>query len=110
EQVVEDDLRYLAALEFNDHAHPGLVRLVLDVRDALDLLLVRELADPAEQHRLVHLVGDLVDDDRLAVALLEVLEVGARAYQDAAAAGAIALAHAGHAVDDPRRGEIRRRN
>ena len=54
-----------------------------------------------QQVRLVHLVGELVDDDRLAVALLEVLDVRARADHDAAAAGAIALAHAVEAVDDP---------
>ena len=53
-----------------------------------------------EQVRLVHLVGDLVDDDRLPVALVEVLDVRARADHDAAAAGAVALAHALEAVDD----------
>ena len=51
--------------------------------------------------RLVHLVGDLVDDDRLALALVEVLEMRARAHDDAAAAGAVAFAHAFEAVDDP---------
>ena len=110
EEVVEDDFGQRVALQLDDRPHAGLVRLVLDVRDALDLLLVRELADPREQHGLVHLVGDLVDDDRLAVAFLQVLEVRARAHQDAAAAGAIAFAHAGHAVDDPRRREVRRRD
>ena len=63
-----------------------------------------------QQVRLVHLVGDLVDDDRLAAALVDVLDVRARADDDAAAAGAIALAHAFGAVDDPGGREIGRRH
>src|SRR5439155_19144948 len=102
--------RYFAALQLDHHAHSGLVRLVLDVGDAFDLLVVDELGDPLQQVFLVDLIGQLVDDDRLAVAFLQVLEVGAGPDQDAAAAGAVALAHAGHAVDDPRRGEVRRRH
>ena len=33
-QVVQHHLRHFAALELDDHAHAGLVGLVLDVRDA----------------------------------------------------------------------------
>src|SRR5436190_4666845 len=36
--------------QLDDHAHARLVRLVLDVRDPLDLLLVRQLADRSEEH------------------------------------------------------------
>ena len=64
-QVVEDDLRDFAALQLDDDAHAGLVRLVAQVGDALELLLADELADADQQVRLVDLVGDLVDDDRL---------------------------------------------
>jgi hypothetical protein len=45
------------------------------VADALDLLLVHQLGDALEQRLLVDLVGDLVNDDRLALALVDVLEV-----------------------------------
>ena len=110
EEIVEDDLGDFAALQLDDRAHAGLVGLVADVRDAVELLLARELADAGEQVRLVHLVGDLVDDDRLPVALLELLDVRARAHHDAAAAGAIAFAHALEPVDDPGRREIGRRH
>ena len=109
-QVVEDDLRDLAALQLDHDAHAGLVRLVAQVRDPLELLLADELADAAEQVRLVHLVGDLVDDDRLPVALVEVLDVRARADDDAAAAGPVALAHPLEPVDDPGGREVRRRD
>ena len=58
EQVVEDDLGDLAALQLDHHAHAGLVRLVAQVGDALELLLADELADPDQQVRLVHLVRE----------------------------------------------------
>ncbi|MCY1525282.1 hypothetical protein D9M68_602560 [compost metagenome] len=44
----------------------------------------------------------------MAVALFHVFEVGLGAHDDAAAARTVALAHAGHAVNDAARGEIRR--
>jgi hypothetical protein len=46
EEVVEDDLGDLATLQLDHRAHAGLVRLVADVRDAVDLFLARKLADP----------------------------------------------------------------
>ena len=101
EQVVEDDLGDLAALELDDHAHAGLVRLVAQVGDAFELLLADELADAGEQVRLVHLVGDLVDDDRLPVPLVQLLDVRARADDDAAATRPVAFADALDPVDDP---------
>ncbi len=107
-EVVQHDLGNLAALELDDDAHARLVGLVLDVRDALELLLLRQLGDALEQRLLVHLVRQLVDDDRRAVAALDVLEVDLRAHHDAAAAGAIALADAGDAVDDPAGREVGR--
>ncbi len=42
-QVVEHHLGYFAALELDHQAHAGLVRLVLDVADAFELLLVHQL-------------------------------------------------------------------
>ncbi|MNT09680.1 hypothetical protein D3C72_1444720 [compost metagenome] len=46
----------------------------------------------------------------MAVALFHVFEVRLGAHDDAAATGAIAFAHAGHAIDDAARGEVRRRD
>ena len=109
-EVVEDDLGQFVPLQFDHDAHAVLVGLVANVGNALDLLLAHQLGDPLEQGLLVHLVGQLVDDDRLAVALADVLEVGLGAHHHAAAAGAVALAHAGHAVDDARGREVRRRD
>ncbi len=46
EEVVLDDLGDLAALQLDDDAHAGLVRLVAQIRDAVELLVADELADP----------------------------------------------------------------
>jgi hypothetical protein len=79
-QVVQHHLGHFAALELDHHAHAGLVGLVLDVADALDLLLVHQLGDALQQRLLVDLVGHLVDDDRLALAAVDVLEVDLGAH------------------------------
>ncbi|MNS71306.1 hypothetical protein D3C72_1046720 [compost metagenome] len=109
-QVVEHYLGHFAALEFNHQAHARLVRLVLDVADAFDLLLVHQLGHALLQRLLVDLVGELVDDDRLALATVDVLEVALGAHHDLAAAGAVAVLHAVDAVDDAGGGEVGRRH
>ncbi len=109
-ELVDDDLGNLAALQLDHHAHARLVRLVAQVGDAVELLVADQLADAHQQVGLVHLVRNLVDDDRLALALADVLDVGARADDHAAAAGAVALAHALQPVDDPGGRKIGRRH
>ena len=109
-QVVEDDLADLAALQFDDDAHARLVGLVADVGDAFDLLLVDQFGDLLDQRLLVNLIGNLVDDQRLAVAPADILEVRPGAHHDTAATGLVAFAHAHHAVDQAGRREVRRRN
>src|SRR2546426_2981960 len=109
EQVVEDNICDLAAPELDNHAHTRLVRFVAQIGDAVELLVANELADTREQRRLVHLIGNFVDDDGLAVAPLQILNVRARADHDAPATGTEAFAHALGAEDDARRREIRRR-
>ena len=107
-QAVEDDLGHLAALQLDDHAHAGLVRLVAQVGNALDALLVNELADFLEQRTLVNLIGQFVDDDRLSVgAALDRLKVRLGAHHHAPAAGTVALVHTADAVNDPGGREIR---
>src|SRR6185437_4643468 len=109
-QVVLDDLRHFAAFELDDDAHARLVGFVAQVGNALELLFAYELADAHEQVRLVYLVGNLVDDDRLAIALVEVLEMRAGAHYYATAAGPIAFANAFQPVNDSRRRKVGRRD
>jgi hypothetical protein len=107
-EIVQHDLRHFAALQLDDSPHARLVGFVAQVRDALDALLAHELADLDEELRLVHLVGQLVDDDRLALALADFLHVRARAHDDAPATGEVSLLHFRDAIDDSRRREVRR--
>ena len=109
-EVVEHHLRHFAALELDHHPHARLVGLVADIGDALDLFLVDQLGDPFLKNALVHLEGQLVDDDRRARATVVIFEVSASADDDPASPGAVAVAHPIDAVDDAGGGEVGRRN
>src|SRR6185436_3632669 len=99
-EVVEDDVRQLAALELDDDAHAVLVGLVAQLADALELLLTYELGDALDEPRLVNLVRQLRDDDRLAIAALaERLDVRAAAHVNAPSSGRIRAHDALRAVD-----------
>jgi len=108
EQLVEHHLGYFAPLELDHHAHARLVGLVADLRNALDLLLVDELGDALEQRALVHLVRQFIDDDRLAIAFFQILEMGTGPHDHATTAGPITVMHAREAVDQARGREVRR--
>ena len=109
-QLVQQHLGVLAALDLDDHAHAVLVGLVAQAigGDALDFLGLGQLGDLLDQPRLVHLIGQLGDDDRFAIALG--FDVGLAAHQNAAAAGTVGLADAVGAVDDARGRKVRPRN
>jgi hypothetical protein len=110
-EVVQDDVRHLAALELDDDPHAVLVRLVPQLGDAVDLLPAHEVGDALEQARLVHLVRQLRDDDRLALAVpADLLDVRAGADGKPATARAIRGGDFLRAVDDAGRREIRTRH
>ncbi len=112
EQVVEQNLRYFAALHFDHDAHAVLVGLVAQAVgcDAVDELVAHQIGDLLDQARLVHLVGQFGDDDGLAVALADILEVSARAHVHAAAAGLVGGDDFLRAVDEARGRKIRARH
>ena len=66
-ELVEHDLGLGAALEFDDDAHAVAVALVAQVGDVVDDLVVDQIGDALDQLALVDLVGNLGDDDGLAV-------------------------------------------
>ena len=99
-EVVEDDVRDLAALQLDHDAHAVLVGLVAQLRDALDQLAAHQVGDALEQPRLVHLVRQLGDDDRLAAVRVDLLDLGLRPHDDAAAAGRVGVVDLARAVDD----------
>ena len=68
EQVVQDLVRVEVALDLDVDAHPVAIRLVAQVADAVDPLVLDQVGHLLEQGGLVHLVRQLVDDDRRPVA------------------------------------------
>ena len=99
EELVEDDLCVGVAPKLDDHAHTGAVRLVAQVGDALDNLLTDELGEALKEPRLVHLEGELGDDDGVFAGALVGLDVGLCADADGALAGLVGLPDAVGAVD-----------
>ena len=88
EELVQCDLRDGVTLQLDLDAHPGPVGVVLQVRDLGQHLVVDELGDLGDHAAvaaLLHAVGKLGDDDR-ALAAAQLLDVGACAHDDAAAA------------------------
>ena len=73
-ELVQHHVRHRVALDLDDDAHALAVGFVAQVRDALDLLLAHEVGDLLDERRLVHLIGNLGEDDRLAL-LAELLDI-----------------------------------
>ena len=108
-ELVEHHLGHGAAPELDDDAHAVAVGFVAQVGDPLDAALVHQGGDALDHPRLVDLVGDLRDDDRLAV-LAGLLDVGAAAHDHRAAPGVVGLADAGGADDHGPGREVRPRH
>ena len=101
-ELVQHHVRHGVALDLDDDAHAVAIGFVAQIRDALDLLLANELGDLLDQRRLVHLIGNLVDDDRLAL-LANHLDLGLAPHDDRAAPGRVGGARTGTPEDHRRR-------
>ena len=88
EELVEHDLRLGAALEFDHDAHAVAIAFVANVGDVIDDFVVHQLRDALDQARLVDLIGNFGDDDRLAV-FVESFDAGLGAHHETAAAGSV---------------------
>ena len=109
-EIVEDHLRHFAALQLDHHPHAVAVRLVAQIGDAFDHLVAHQIGDPLDHLDLVHLIRNLGDDDRLAVALLVGLDLRLRAHHDRSAPGRVGLDGADAADDVATGREIGRRD
>ena len=74
--------------------------------DALDLLLVHQFGHALLQCLFVALVRQLVDDDGLALAFVDVFEMHLRAHHHTTPPGPVAVFHAIDAVNDTGRREV----
>ena len=110
-QAIEHDFRHFAALELDHHAHARFVGLIAQIGNTFDFLVVNQLANLFEQRALVHLVRQLIDNDRLTIiTTLDRLEVRFAAHDHTTTPGSIAFTNAGNTVNDCGRREIRRRD
>ena len=104
-ELVQHDVRESLALQLDDDAHAVAVALVAQIGNTLDLLLAHEFGDALDQRRLVHLIGNLGDDQRGTV-VAHLLDVDLGAHQDRAAARRIGRADAVAPDDRAARREI----
>ena len=95
-KLVQHHLGRGIALEFDDHAHAVAVAFILHMGDAFDLLLAHLFRDLLDHRGLVHLIGNLLHDDGVAV-LAQLLDLGLGADDDAAAPLKIGFARTGAA-------------
>ncbi len=105
EEVVENELRFLAALDFHHDAHAVAVGFVADIGDAFDFFGLNELGDTLNQPGLVHLERDFRDDDAFAI-LARLLDGGLGAHDERTAAGLVRLQDAVAAGDVAAGGKI----
>src|SRR3989440_4831287 len=105
-QLVQHHRGDRIALQIDDDPHALAVGVVLDVRDAVELLVVGELGDLRDQVRLVHLIGNLGDDDLLLAARFLLLDHGTRPQHDPSPALLVALLDAVATVHDRAGGEV----
>src|SRR5262249_24722917 len=104
-ELVEHDIRHGIALELDHEPIALAVRLVAQRGDTVDLFIAPYLPDPFDHRRLVHLIGNLADDDRLALAAQR-LDLDFAAHDDRAAALHIGAANAGVSENDAAGGEV----
>ncbi len=104
-ELVENHVGHCIAPKLNHHAISGAVGLVAQRRYAFDLLVAPKLADALDHRSLVHLVGNLADDDRLTVATQR-LDVDLASGHDRAAAEMIGGADALATKNDAARWEV----
>jgi hypothetical protein len=109
EQLVQHHLGDRVALELDNDPHPVAVRLVPDIADLGDLLVVHErgdLLDHPAVPALAHLERQLGDDDRL-LALADRLDVRLGLHADAPASRRIGVADSLPSQDRPGGREVR---
>ena len=88
-----------AALELDHDAHAFAAALVAHVGNIFDGLVVDEIGDAFDQLRLVHLIRNLGDDDRLFF-LGDIFDGGTGAHHEASAASLIGIENSSFAVND----------
>ena len=107
-QLIEDHTTHGLALHLISEADARAVAVVIDITDALDLLVVHQVGHSlVELHRLVRLERDLGADDRLATGFHVLLDVAPGAQYDPPPPGLVGLADPVNTLDDTTCREVR---
>src|SRR6185312_3585645 len=104
-QLVQHQLRFASALEFNHNAHSVAVALIANVGDVVNNFVVDQLRNALNQPRLIHLIGNFGDDDRLAI-FVEGLNGSLGAHHEAPAARLVGVQNSRLTVNNSVRREI----
>ena len=108
-QIVQHHLTVGILFQLNDNAHTVAVGFVPQVADAIQPLVLYLLGNGFNQLALVDLVGQLGDNDALAI-LIKGLELRFGTHHHLASAGGVGGANAAASHDDAAGGEIRAGN
>ena len=106
-KLVQHHLGNRVALEVDNDAHAVAVGFVTQIGNAFDLLGPYHLGDALKELGFIQLIGNLADDDALALIAVRDFDVAPGAKLQETAAGVIGLQNALPPVDEPRGGEIR---
>src|SRR6267154_2559782 len=88
EKIVENELRFFAALDFDHDAHAFTRGLVAHIGDAFDFFRLHQVGYPLDEPGFVDLIWDLGDDNVFAV-LANFFDGRFRAHHETAASGFI---------------------
>ncbi|MPM56764.1 hypothetical protein SDC9_103578 [bioreactor metagenome] len=105
-ELVENDAAVDVLFQFDHDTHARAVGFITQVGDALNALFVHKLRNALHKPRLVHLIGDLGDDDAAPASAVG-LDLRAGADDDAAPAGAVGARDPTHAHDNAAGRKIR---
>ena len=109
-QIVQHHLGHFAALEFNDQPHARLVAFVLNVADAFDFFLMHQFGHALLQRLFVDLIRQLINDDGLALAFVDILKMALGTHYNPAASRPVTVPNAVDAVNDAAGRKVWRRH
>ena len=106
-QVIQYNIANFTSAQLDNNPQSVFVGFIAKLGNALDLLLFNQLGNALEQTRLVQLVRNLVDDDRVLALGLIRDHFGFRSHVDAPSTRAVRLNNSCSARDNGPGGEIR---
>ena len=108
-KVVEDDAGIGIALEFDDDAHPVAIAFISDIGNPFQAFLVHHVGDFFDQPGFIHLIGQLGDDNCLAIgcaAPFDGFDFGHPAHGNRTPTGSIGIANPTFTEDLPPGGKV----